>query len=197
MRILHYTEGMENPTDSQSLDELIKLAKRTHELVDAVDLKKVAAHDQDELGKVAHVKDALTDLEQGKEVLHVDGVDSVVPQLDAEQQRVVAILNLLADQGWSDRIGRVLHAHHDTTALRPLDLIPHYEGLPEFDVCIAPNEAAGAGNFALLISDSGIFAASVGDPPDKHTWRIHRSRPYDSEQELLHMLKQFSEVAFE
>ena len=50
------TIGLEDPaavdtptgTEEVSLSDLINQAKRTHELVDAVDLKKVVAHDDEE-----------------------------------------------------------------------------------------------------------------------------------------------------
>ena len=46
-------------------------------------------------------------------------------------------MELLDGAGYADRVGRVYMANPDDP-IRPLDLIPHQEGLPEFDVCIAP-----------------------------------------------------------
>lgn len=216
MRILHYTESMENPTDenqepiqdepllidevnhdNDSLEAWINRAKRAHELVDAVDLKKVAEHDEVEVAKVAQVTTALRDLEQGHDVDHVEGIDEVVPEMDEELLRRAELIEKLSAAGWADRISRVLSVHADTSDFRPLDLIPHSEGLPEFDLCVAPIVSPLSGHFGLFISATGVFAASIADPPSKHHWRIARSRPFENERELHACLKSFEQSAFE
>ena len=217
MRILHYTESMEKPRDenqetevnpepllidqvnqdNDSLEAWISRAKRAHELVDAVDLKKVAEHDEMEVAKVGQVTSALRDLEQGHDVDHVEGVDEVVPEMDENMLRKAELIEKLSAAGWADRISRVLSVHGDDADLRPLDLIPHTEGLPDFDICVAPNVSPLSGHFGLFVSPSGVFAASIADPPSKHHWRIARSRPFDNDQELFACLKSFEQSAFE
>ena len=217
MRILHYTESMEKPTDEKqdaeepllideidqgqpdndSLEAWINRAKRAHELVDAVDLKKVAQHDEIEVAKVGQVTSALRDLEQGHDVDHVEGVDEVVPVMDETMLRKAELIEKLSGAGWADRISRVLSVHGDAIELMPLDLIPHSEGLPEYDLCVAPEASPLSGHFGLFVSTSGVFAASIADPPSKHHWRIARSRPFDNDQELFASLKSFAQSAFE
>ena len=180
---------------AESLDDWIKRAKRAHELVDAVDLDRIAAHDQDELQKMQAVSNALEEIGRGNQVEHVEGVDEVMPELDADQQRRAELIEKLTGYGWGDRVGRLLAAQGDTTAYKPLDVIPHQEGLPEFDVCLAPESCVGNGNFGLFISHNGVFAASISEPPTKHHWRIARSRPWETDQELKQSLQQFSQQA--
>ncbi len=186
------------PSDEASLEDLTQQAKRTHELVDAVDLKKVASHDKAELSKVASVKNALGELERGGQVDYVEGVDEVIAQLDPDQQRRADLLTHLHEQGWDAFIGRVLACSNASDSeLKPLDLIPHREGLPEFDVCLAPNEGSGSGNFGLFVSASGIFAATIGEPVTKHHWHIVHSRPYENMAELDKSLSHLRNAAFE
>ncbi|MCR9259050.1 MAG: hypothetical protein NXH95_04980 [Pseudomonadaceae bacterium] len=214
---MHYTLPMENPDDAMedpnrpenqeaddapestpdpqvdSLGDWIDRAKRAHELVDAVNLNKVAAHDGSEVSKLSTVADALHDLSEGKLVAHVEGVDDVMPEIDAEQQRKSDLFAAIAGAGWVDRMGRVLYVSAESEAVKPLELIPHREGLPEFDICIAPTQRVSYGNYGVFVSGHGIFAASIGEPANKHHWRIDRSQPYDSMDELMRSISSFAE----
>lgn len=188
----------ENPSeDADSLKDWINRAKRAHELVDAIDLKKVAKHDAVEVAKVETVSDALGDLEDGKEITHVEGVDEVVSHDASGHHEKAALVELIDKLGWSDRINRVLYHHAELCEFKPLELIPHFEGLPEFDVCLAPTQSNSVGYFGLFITKSGLFAATIQDPPSKHHWQIAQSRPYDDQTELITSLRQFSQSAFE
>ena len=180
-----------------SLQDWIDKAKRAHELVEAVDLAKVAQHDEIEVAKVASVGEALKELEAGHNVEHVEGVDEVLAQPDVEQQAVADLIKLIDDFGWADRIGRVLTIATDAGELKPLDLIPHREGLPKHLLCIAPQDAVGSGHFGLFVSEQAIFAASIAEPVSKHHWHVSRSRPYDNDKELKTTLSQFSTNGFE
>ncbi len=182
------------PEDNDSLQAWMDRAKRAHELVEAVDLDKVVKHDTEEVDKLNSVTGALADLSDGKEITHVEGVDEVVESLDPAAERKVQLLSQMAAVGWSDRLGRVLFIEGGNTSLKPVELIPHRKGLPEYDICIAPEQAVGNGNFALFISANGVFSASVSEPTSKHHWRISRSQPYESVQQLLKTIIQFGQV---
>jgi hypothetical protein len=192
-------QGMdpEQEADPGSLADWIKRAKRAHELVDAVNLDKITEHDQTEVAKLSTVSNALDDLADGKDVEHVEGVDEVLPELDPEQQRKTVLFATLADAGLAVRMGRLLFVDQGAVQLKPLELIPHNEGLPEFDVCVAPENAAQSGNFGLFVSPQGVFAASISEPPTTHHWRVVRSSPYDNHEELVQTLRQFSTSVFD
>ena len=183
--------------DDSSLSDWIDRAKRARELVDAVDLKKVFEHDETEVAKVASVSSALYELGQGHELGHVEGVDEVVPDMDESILRKSALVEALSVAGFADRIGRLRSVQSEGSALRPLDLIPHHEGLPEFDLCLAPETAPHSGHFGLFVSGNGLFAASIAEPPNKHHWHIARSRPYDTEEELMARSRLFDQSGFE
>lgn len=183
--------------DGESLEAWIERASRLHELVDAVDLEKVAAHDASEVAKVSNVTQALDALSEGGAINRVEGVDEVVPELNARHQQLAELVEQLTAAGWGERLGRVLNVGPEGETLKPMDIIPHQEGLPEYDVCVAPRESVGSGYFALMISATAVFAAAVNEPPSRHHWRVYRSRPYDNHEEMLHVVKQFSRTAFE
>ena len=207
---MHYTLSMENPEthiqgnqtsdqphDGQSLRAWMDRAQRAHELVDAVDFKKVAAHDHQEVKKLTPVAEALTGLAKGKLVEHVDGVDEIVPLIGSHHQRKTDLFTTLAAAGNAERLGRVLHNAGDSEQLLPLELIPHGEGLPEFYLCVAPENAAGVGNFGVFISATDIFAAAINHPANKHRWRIVRSRPYENDAEMRESVEQLCRTAFD
>lgn len=192
---------MENPDDQNddgkakedSLGEWIDRAKRAHELVDAVDFDKVTEHDVTEVSKVETVTNALSDLAAGRDVEHVEGVDEVDASVSKEQERIAKLFTDIADAGWTERMGRVLCVDGGERIPKPLELISHRQGLPEFDVCIAPENRLNSGNYGIFISASGIFAASIHEPVNKYHWRIDRSSPYETQTELIRTIKKFSE----
>lgn len=176
---------------TEELDHLIKQAQRARQLVGAVDLQKVAAHDPTERAKLKNVGDALAQIDAGCEVEHVEGVDDVLPPVDEALERRSRLLLLLDDAGYGDRIGRVLMIEDGKSVSRPLDLVPHTEGLPGYAICLACESATGTGAHALFVSESGVFAAAIATPFIKHHWRIQRSRPFDDDVELLATVEQF------
>ncbi len=180
-----------------TLGDLLDSARRAHELVDALDLKKVSAHDQEEIQKLKAVSAAMEDLAQGKRVEHVDGVDDVVPALNEAQKRRSELLQILTQAGWSDNIGRILTNNEEGSTTRPMEIIPHQEGLPQFDVCLAPLHAKGLGNFAVCVSAAAVFATSLREPPEKHLWRTLSSGPYEGTDELLQLIDNFTSRVFE
>ena len=143
------------------------------------------------------MESALEDLANGRRADHVEGVDDVVAELDAETLAKSELLTALSDAGWGDHVARILSVNEGECTSRPVDIVPHHEGLPDFDVCLAPKSASLNGNYGVFISKMGVFAASIGDPPVKHHWRILSSAPYDGMDDLVRIVEQFNESAFD
>ncbi|MEZ5559883.1 MAG: hypothetical protein R3E86_15230 [Pseudomonadales bacterium] len=174
-----------------TVQDWIVRAKRAHELVGKVDLGKIASHDADELRKLSAVTGALESLSAGDDVEFLAGVDEdEITELDPLQMRRANLLAVLDAAGFGDRLGRV-YAVGEDASLRPLDLIPHQQGLPEFDLCIAPEHAPAGSAQGIFVSERGVFIAMIPEPVTRHKWRIVRSRPYDDEQEMLATIRRF------
>ena len=179
----------ENPDDS--VQDWIHRAKRAHDLVDRVDLDRVAAHDSDEVNKLDKLTEALNDLSEGQNVEYVPGVDEEdAPTLDPNQIRRLELMEILDREGLSDRLGRVCMTGAEEE-IRPLDLIPHHDGLPDFDVCIAPEYTPADGAHGIFVSEKGVFSALIPEPVTRHKWRILRSRPFDDESEMVATVQRF------
>jgi len=99
-------------------------------------------------------------------------------------------MTALSDAGLADRLGRVF-MHGDTNEMIVIDLIPHRDGLPEFEVCLAPDHSPAEGAHGIFISERGVFAALIPEPVTRHKWRILRSRPFDDFAEMLDTVTRF------
>jgi hypothetical protein len=181
--------------DNKSLAELLEIAKRAQDIIARLDLEAVSKHDPAEVSKLKRIADAVTALDNGEQVDFVPGVDedeTVMPVIDPAKARASALLALLERQGYSERLGRVFVAGI-AEPLKPLAYVPHLDGLPEFDMCVAPEWSPVDGAHAVLVSERGVFAALVPTPVDENRWRIMRSAPYESESEMLTVLRRYLE----
>ena len=182
---------MDEDDANDSVQDWIHRARRAHDLVDRVDLDGVAANDLQAVEKLKKVASALDDLSRGKDVDYVAGVDEdEAPELDADQLRRSELMAVLTEAGLAERIGRVF-VHGADEPLSALDLIPHRDGLPAFDVCIAPDHTPAEGAQGIFISERGVFAALIPEPVTRHKWRILRSRPFDDHAEMLATVRRF------
>lgn len=170
----------------ESIADLIRQARRAQEIISQVDFGKIASHDAEEVQKLGGVTEALEKLSNGEDVDRVEGVDEV-RNTDPRQAWIAELLELLDGVGYSDRVGRVfaLSAHEDKGHWKPLAMVPHREGIPLHDLCLAPNFSPAEGAHGLFISATGVFAAHVAQPFNRHKWKVLRSQRYDSNAELL------------
>ncbi len=182
----------EKSTESESLADLMKQAQKAHEIIEAVDFEKVASHDPEEVGKLQGVNEALGKLSEGEQVNRVDGLDEV-ENLDPAFAIKNELLLLLDDAGLGERLGRVytLGLGSAQPGTKPAEIVPHREGLPAFDVVIAPNYAPADGAHGIFVSYSGVFSAHVPEPITRHHWKIMRSQPYDDNEELVSLVKRY------
>ncbi|MCR9277819.1 MAG: hypothetical protein NXH85_07565 [Pseudomonadaceae bacterium] len=181
--------------DEKSAGEWMQIAKRAQDLVGKVDLGRVVDHNDPEVRKLKKVVEALDELNDGKLVGEIEGVDVEEPQDEAPpviDERAARIARVLADleaAGYAGRIGRVfLDSAGD---MRPREIVAHSEGLPQYDMVVAPEYSPAPGAHAIFISDKGVFAAHVPDPVNEHRWRILRSRPFEDEPDLIATVSNF------
>jgi hypothetical protein len=177
----------------RTLDELLEIAKRAQSIIAHLDLDAVAQHDPMEVEKLGRVADAMVALDQGEQVTYVPGVDedqAGPPVLDPHQVRKAELLALLDAAGLSERTGRVFVSEAEPPT-KPLESIPHHDGLPRFDVCVAPEYAPADGAHGIFVSDRGVFSVMVGAPVLENRWRVLRSMPYDSESEMIAIVKRY------
>lgn len=182
---------MDEQNSDESVQEWIARARRARELVDRVDLDEVAGHNPQAIEKLAKVTDALGELSEGRNVEYIPGVDEdEAPMMDAEQLRRSQLMTALSDAGLAERLGRV-YMQGQENPLTVIDLIPHRDGLPAFEVCLAPDHSPAEGAHGIFISERGVFSALIPEPVTRHKWRILRSRPFDDFNEMLATVERF------
>lgn len=188
---------MDEPDPNESVQDWIDRARRAHDLVERVDLDGIAGHDPQAVDKLSKVSEALAHLSAGKDVEYVPGVDEDdAPTLDEAQLRRSELMTVLAEAGLAERLGRV-YLHGAEEPVSALDLIPHRDGLPDFDVCIAPDHTPAEGAQGIFVSERGVFAALIPEPVTRHKWRILRSRPFDDHAEMIEIVRRFVSKASE
>jgi len=106
--------------------------------------------------------------------------------------RSAAALEALVLDGLSDRLGRLLLSDPNDPVLSA-EGIPHRQGLPAFDFCVAPDRLPASGCYGLFVNHRCVFAALLPEPMADSRWRLLHTRPYEDEdglpeavRELLH-----------
>jgi len=177
----------------RSLSELIEIAKRAQAILGHLDLEAIANHDPDAVAKLASVANAIQALDNGEDVAFVPGIDENVegpPVLDPRQVRRSELIELLDKAGYADRLGRVYVEPGDPPE-KPLEFVAHQDGLPLFDICLAPDYSPGDGAHGIFISNRGVFSVMVPKPIMENRWRVLRSVPYENEVELIDTVRRY------
>jgi len=122
------------------------------------------------------------------------GVDAAAtepgePAAPAVDGRSAAALEALELDGLSDRLGRLLLSDPNDPVLSA-DGIPHRQGLPAFDFCVAPERLPASGCYGLFVNHRCVFAALLPEPMADSRWRLLHTRPYEGEHELLDAVRE-------
>ena len=184
---------MRNEQQDRSLNELVEIAKRAQSILGHLDLEAIANHDPEAVAKLASVANAIQALDDGEDVSFVPGIDENVagpPVLDPRQVRRSELMELLDKAGYADRLGRVYVEPADPPE-KPLEFVAHQDGLPLFDICLAPDYSPADGAHGIFISNRGVFSVMVPKPIVENRWRVLRSVPYESEKELIDTVRRY------
>ncbi|MBV1906631.1 MAG: DUF1552 domain-containing protein [Pseudomonadales bacterium] len=193
---------MKKNTAEVSLDTLLEDAKRAQSLMESLDLNLIVEHDESEIRQLNQVISELEQIESAQaqpasESPSTPGQSSDTPKQqtppeDAQPRTMeeTDILTVVQNAGFGSRVGRVYFSGLDYP-IKPLDYIPHRNGLPNFDVCLAPESAPAEAVQAIFVSERGVFCASITEPVADNSWRIIRSMPYRSNDEMLDLIQRF------
>ena len=175
-------------SEAESASEWLAIAKRAAALVQEIDLDKVRDHNEPEVTRLASVVDQLDSLSAGN--LDALADSEQVPDMDPEHLRRSQLMQLLDDAGYNGRIGRV-YVDGSKDPFKPVDIVPHRDGLPPFDMVVAPDYSPAQGIHGVFVSAKAVVAALVPMPAERHRWRTLRSQPYESDEELIDLVTRF------
>lgn len=207
---------MQPTQQDDSLESLLAQAKQAQALVGQLDLSLIAEHDESEIMQMKEVIAALEKIENLHSKVNPDITDTAdakatthktlesstnpapenvlnnPPKQSAKphESSESAILALIMEAGFESRVDRIFFSGSDYP-VKPLSYVPHKKGLPKFDVCIAPESAPIDGAQGIFISTRGVFCAAVPEPVASSEWRIIRSMPYESNDEMLDLVHRF------
>jgi len=184
---------MRSELQDRSLNELIEIAKRAQSILGHLDLEAIASHDPEAVAKLASVANAIQALDDGEDVAFVPGIDENIegpPVLDPRQVHKSELMVVLDKAGYAARLGRV-YVEPSNPPEKPLDFVAHQDGLPLFDVCLAPDYSPADGAHGIFISNRGVFSVMVPKPIVENRWRVLRSVPYENETEMLDTIRRY------
>ncbi len=139
-------------------------ARAVQRLVGLVNFERIANHDVAEFKKLAKVSRAMNSLCIEKDdPVSVVGAAEEAPTFDEHQMKRSELMKALDDAGYRDRLGWIYMSNFDDP-IRPFDLIPHKQGLPAFDVCVAPEHGPPDGAQGIFISGEGFMRRSFRSP---------------------------------
>lgn len=72
---------------------------------------------------------------------------------------------------YTRRIGRVFCTGAGM-GMVPIGKLPHRDGLPAFDNCLAPDDTPVDGAYGVFVSATAVFAAVLKRPFDGHRWQV-------------------------
>ncbi len=72
---------------------------------------------------------------------------------------------------YTRRIGRVFSTGSGM-GMVPIGKMPHREGLPAFDNCLAPDDTPVDGAYGVFVSTTYVFAAVLRRPFESHRWKV-------------------------
>ncbi len=176
------------------MNELVEIAKRAQSILGHLDLEAIANHDPEAVAKLASVANAIQALDEGEDVAFIPGIDEDVKRRPAGAGSApgppIRTDGIARQGGLSNRLGRVYVEPADPPE-KPLEFVAHQDGLPLFDICLAPDYSPADGAHGIFISNRGVFSVMVPKPIVENRWRVLRSVPYESETELIDTVRRY------
>ena len=90
-----------------------------------------------------------------------------------------------------EAIASRIYVEPSDTPEKPLEFVAHQDGLPLFDICLAPDYSPADGAHGIFVSNRGVFSVMVPKPIVENRWRVLRSVPYESEAELIDTVRRY------
>ena len=91
--------------------------------------------------------------------------------------------------GYNQRIGRVFVTDHPE-ALVPIDKIPHRDGLPVFEKCLAPDDSPIHGAHGIFVTSTTVFTAVLPQPFSSNGWQVLNIVHCDDQKMIIETVMQ-------
>ena len=85
---------------------------------------------------------------------------------------------------YTRRIGRVFSTGAGM-GMVPIGKLPHRDGLPAFDNCLAPDDTPVDGAYGVFVSSTAVFAAVLRRPFESHRWKVIETIDCKQQREIV------------
>ena len=163
-----------------SLDRILDSARRAQQAIGSIELARIEAHDPDELRKLDVTLAVLDELvasmnAESEDATVTSSADTRAPDGKASEagERDAAIVDgaLRRRAGISQRLGHIFMPGRADPFVAVADL-PHREGLPTFEKCVAPDDSPINGAHGIFVTNSSVFTAVLPRPFASNGWQV-------------------------
>ncbi len=123
----------------------------------------------------------------------IEEVDGAIETLRGVSEHGVLskdpLVTLLQRHGFGARLDKVFSGKRGSPH-RPIEGV-HRRGLPEFDICLAPDFSPIDGLHGIFVTRRSVFCATLPFPMGDHDWRVVRNVPADDDQDMLEKIHRF------
>jgi hypothetical protein len=187
----------------ENMKELIQRAEEFTRLCKSVDYQSVLAHDA---AAVAALQDVLQVLKKTLPRNGDDLADYASKQPQARQRDMSAetsaekkallerrrhFVEAFSQAGLGNRLGKI-YSPIDDRRLLAFREAPHQEGLPHFDMVVAPDYSPVAGLHGIFISAQEVMSCVLPSPFESHQWQVRERHRFANNLQVVDLVGSLS-----
>ena len=148
--------------EKTSLDDVMARARHVQNAIRGLSLERIEAHDPQALRKLDQALVVLDRLVEPAEPAEPAPTSTTIsPQPDDNPPQ----------RGLGHRLGRVFMPGGVEPMVRLTDM-PHRDGLPAFEKCVAPNGSPIDGAHGIFVTSTTVFSAVLPQPYASSGWQV-------------------------
>ncbi len=120
-------------------------------------------------------------------------VDSAIEAIEEVENGVLdqdPLVALLQGSGFGKRLDKIYTGDRGEPHM-DIARLAHRNGLPPFEVALAPDYSPIDGLHGVFVTRRGVFTATIPHPIEDHEWRVVRNVPHESDKDLVKKVSGF------
>jgi hypothetical protein len=190
--------------NKENMKELIDRAEEFTRLCKSVDYQSVLAHDA---AAVAALQDVLQVL---KKTLPRGGEDlgnyasaqagarqrAASPESSSAEKKALLerrrhFVEAFSQAGLGNRLGKI-YSSLDDRRLLAFREVPHQDGLPQFDMVVAPDYSPVAGLHGIFIGSQEVMSCVLPSPSESHQWQVRERHRFANNLQVVDLVSMLS-----
>lgn len=188
--------------NKENMKELIQRAEEFTRLCKSVDYQSVLAHDE---AAVAALQDVLlvlkktlprNDEDLGNYASAQAGArQRAAPESSAEKKALLErrriFVEAFSQAGLGNRLGKI-YSSTDDRRLLAFREVPHQEGLPQFDMVVAPDYSPVGGLHGIFIGSQEVMSCVLPSPSESHQWQVRERHRFANNLQVVDLVSSLS-----